>query len=107
MPALLSSAPFAASTVSTSLTRSEPFSDEEPKLLKGIGAVLDCRYRMIADPDRAEQRFELFRGLPEDRYISACIERTPYAQEIWQGPDRVEDAIEVLRTSSSSCWLLR
>jgi hypothetical protein len=55
---------------------------------------------MIADTDRAEKRFELFRGLPEDRYVPACLDGAPYAQDIWQGPDRVEDTIEVLRTSS-------
>ena len=70
-----------------SLARNEPFSTQELKLVKGIGAVLDSRYRMIADTDRAEQRFELFRGLPEDRYVSACVDGAPYAQEIWQGPD--------------------
>jgi hypothetical protein len=86
------------------LTRNEPFSSEELRLLRGIGAVLDSRYRMIADTDRAEQRFELFGGLPEDRYVSACIDGAPYAQAIWQGPDRVEDAIEVLRTSSLSTY---
>lgn len=87
-----------------SLRRAEPFSDEELKLLKGIGAVLESRYRMLVDIDRVQQRFELFHGLPEDRYVSACIEPAPYAQEIWQGPDRVEDAIEVLRTSSLSTY---
>ena len=47
-----------------SLTRKEAFSPQELKLLQGIGAVLDSRYRMIADTDRAEKRFKLFRGLP-------------------------------------------
>jgi hypothetical protein len=87
-----------------SLTRNEAFSTQELKLLKGIGAVLDSRYRMIADTDRVEKRFELFRGLPEDRYVSASIDGVPYAQDIWQGPDRVEDTIEVLRTSSLSTY---
>ena len=87
-----------------SLTRNEPFSAQELKLLKGIGAVLDSRYRMIADTNRAEKRFELFRGLPEDRYVSACIDGAPYVQESWQGPDRVEDTIEVLWTSSLSTY---
>src|SRR6202008_2915157 len=32
-----------------SLTRNGAFSTQELKLLKGIGAVLDSRYRMIAD----------------------------------------------------------
>jgi hypothetical protein len=85
-----------------SLTRNEAFSAQELTLLKGIGVVLDSRYRMIADTDRTEKRFELFRGLPEDRYVSASIDGAPYAQDIWQGPDRVEDTIEVLRTSSLS-----
>jgi len=87
-----------------SLTRDEPFSDAERELLSSIGAVLECRYRMIVDDARVEQRFELFRGLPEDRYVSACIEGAPYKQKIWQGPDRVEDGIEVLRTSSLSTY---
>ena len=87
-----------------SLTRNDAFSTQELKLLKGIGAVLDSRYRMIANTDRAEKRFELFRGLPEDRYISASIDGAPYAQEIWQGPDRVEDTVEVLRASSLSTY---
>ena len=87
-----------------SLTRDEPFSEAELKLLTSIGAVLDFRYRMIVDVNRAEQRFELFRGLPEDRYVSAYIDGAPYAQKVWEGPDRVEDAIEVLRTSSLSTY---
>jgi hypothetical protein len=87
-----------------SLTRDEPFSDAELKLLRSIGAVLDSRYRMIVDTARVEQRFELFRGLAEDRYVSGYIDGTPYAGKVWQGPDRVEDAIEVLRTSSLSTY---
>src|ERR1700723_3954877 len=83
-----------------SLTRDEPFSDAELKLLTGIGAVLDSRYRMIVDATRVEQRFELFRGLAEDRYVSGYIDGAPYEQKEWKGPDRVEDAIEVFRPSS-------
>jgi hypothetical protein len=87
-----------------SLARDEPFSEAELKLLTSIGAVLDSRYRMIVDATQVEQRFELFRGLPEDRYVSAYIDGAPYAQKVWEGPDRVEDAIEVLRTSSLSTY---
>ncbi|MCU1298041.1 MAG: hypothetical protein JWO91_2319 [Acidobacteriaceae bacterium] len=85
-----------------SLTRDEAFSDAELKLLTGIGAVLDSRYRMLVDATRVEQQFDLFRGLAEDRYVSAYIDATPYVKKVWKGPDRVEDAIEVLRTSSLS-----
>ena len=86
------------------LTREEPFSESEIKLINSIGAVLDSRYRMILDTDRVEQRFELFRGLPEDRYVSAFLDGAPYKGPVWTGPDRMEDAIEVLRTSSLSTY---
>lgn len=87
-----------------SLTRDEPFSDSEIKLLGSIGAVLDARYRMIRETDKVEQRFELFRGLPEDRYVSAFVDRAPFGELVWKGPDRIEDAIEVLRTTSLSTY---
>jgi len=87
-----------------SVVRETPFSDSELKLLRAIGAVLDSRYHMIADNTQVEQRFELFRGLPEDRYVSSYIDGNSYANHGWQGPDRVHDAIEVLRTSSLSTY---
>jgi hypothetical protein len=90
--------------VRCSLTRDESFSDAELRLVTSIGAVLGARYRMIRDADRVEQRFELFRGLPEDRYVSAFIDGAPYNEPVWKGPDRVEDAIEVLRTTSLSTY---
>jgi len=90
--------------VRCSLRRDEPFSEAELRLLASIGAVLGARYRMITDTDRVEQRFELFGGLPEDRYVSAFIDVTPYNDAVWKGPDRVEDAIEVLRTTSLSTY---
>jgi hypothetical protein len=86
------------------LDNGKPFSESELKLLKSIGTVLDSRYRMIIDPSLVEQRFELFRGLPEDRYISAYVDSRPYAGGVWMGPDRVEDVIEVLRTTSLSTY---
>jgi DisA bacterial checkpoint controller nucleotide-binding len=89
---------------SCSLTRDEPFSDSELRLLTSIEAVLGARYRMIRDADRVEQRFELFRGLPEDRFVSAYVDRSPFSELVWKGPDRVEDAIEVLRTTSLSTY---
>jgi hypothetical protein len=86
------------------LDNGKPFSDSELKLLKSIGTVLDSRYRMILDPALVDQRFELFRGLPEDRYVSAYVDSRPYAGAVWTGPDRVEDVIEVLRTTSLSTY---
>jgi len=87
-----------------SLTREEPFSRAEGKLLKSIGAVLDSRYRMLVDNTPVEQRFEIFRGLPEDRYVSAYINGASCTEKVWEGADRVHDAIEVLRTTSLSTY---
>ena len=58
-----------------SLARDEPFTQSELKLLRSIEAVSDSRYRMIVDATSVEQRVELFRGLPEDRYVSAYLAR--------------------------------
>src|SRR5882762_5443089 len=66
------------------VTREEAFSDAEVKLLTSIGTVLDSRYRMLVDTVGVEQRFELFRGLAEDRYVSAYIDAAPYAQKVWK-----------------------
>ena len=70
-----------------SLTRDEPFSDSEIRLLTSIGAVLGARYRMIQAADRVEQRFELFRGLPEDRYVSAYVHQRHITN--WCGRGRI------------------
>jgi hypothetical protein len=86
------------------ITRVEPFSEAEVRMLKSIGSVLDSRYRMIMDTAQVQQRLEFFRGLPEDRYVSAWVDGAPYADRIGDGPDRVEDAIEVLRTCSLSTY---
>jgi hypothetical protein len=86
------------------LDNGKPLGDSELRLLKSIGAVLDSRYRMIRDQSLVEQRSELFRGLPEDRYVSAFIDSRPYAGKVWEGPDRVEDVIEVLRTTALSTY---
>jgi hypothetical protein len=86
------------------LTRDEPFTESELRLLRSIGTVLDSLYRTIVDDTRVEQRFELFRGLLEDRYVSAYIDRTPYNELGWKELDRMEEAIEVLRISSLSTY---
>jgi hypothetical protein len=43
---------------------------------------------------------ERFWGLPEDRYVSAFLDPRPYAESLQSRPDRIADAIEVLRTSA-------
>ncbi len=74
----------------------------ERALLAGIGRVLGTRYVLHDSATPTAQVFHLFRGLPEDRYISAFLEElaTPGSARPVEGPDRITDAIEVLRASA-------
>jgi hypothetical protein len=83
-----------------------PFTAHEERLLKSIGAVLSTRYHLLFNTDLAAQSFHLFRGLPEDRYVSAFLEPAPYRSvEALPGiTDRVAEAIEVLRASALTTY---
>ncbi len=89
-----------------SLTASSKLTDHERRLLRSIGMVLSARYQLITNQALAAQSFELFRGLPEDRFVSAFLDSGPHAnaEAIAGMPDRIADAIEVLRTSSMSTY---
>ena len=88
------------------LSASSKLSDHERRLLRSIGMVLSARYQLITNEALAAQSFQLFRGLPEDRFVSAFLDPTPHssAEAIADVPDRVADSIEVLRTSSMSTY---
>jgi hypothetical protein len=79
-----------------------PFTESERRLIHAIGRVLTARYQALFNPDIAAKNFHLFHGLPEDRYVSAFLDPTPYENlETLAGKqDRVADAIEVLRSSA-------
>ena len=85
---------------------SNKLSDHERRLLRSIGMVLSARYQLLTNEELAAQSFQLFRGLPEDRFISAFLDPSAPQQRrsIAELPDRVADAIEVLRTSSMSTY---
>ena len=89
-----------------SLTASSKLSDHERRLLRSIGMVLSARYQLLTNEALAAQSFQLFRGLPEDRFVSAFLDPGPHtsAEAIAEIPDRIADAIEVLRTSSMSTY---
>ncbi len=89
-----------------SLSASSKLSDHERRLLRSIGMVLSARYQLLTHEALAAQSFQLFRGLPEDRFVSAFLDPTPNssAEAIAGIPDRIADAIEVLRTSSMSTY---
>jgi len=88
------------------LAASSKLSDHERRLLRSIGQVLSARYQLLTNETLAAQSFQLFRGLPEDRFVSAFLDPGPHssAEAIAGIPDRIADAIEVLRTSSMSTY---
>ncbi len=79
-----------------------PFSECQLRLLGAIGSVHSVRYRSIFSAASASSSFELFQGLPEDRYVSAFLDHEPYLNEdeVPVNRDVVASAIEVLRESS-------
>jgi hypothetical protein len=76
----------------------------ETKLLRSIARVLSLRYQMLVDSAVAAERIDLFRGLPEDRFVSAYLDPAPYSQGSPLMLDRVAEAIDVLRISSTSTY---
>jgi hypothetical protein len=80
----------------------QPFTENEVRLVAAIGSVLSARYRSIFSAESAATTLQLFRGLPEDRFVSAFLDPFPYLDEtaLPTARDYVADAIEVLRESS-------
>jgi hypothetical protein len=83
-----------------------PFTEGERRLIHAIGQVLTARYQALFNPDIATKNFHLFRGLPEDRYVSAFLDPAPYTnlETLTAKQDRVADAIEALRVSSLTTY---
>jgi hypothetical protein len=89
-----------------SLRLHHAFSEHEYRLLKGIGTVLSTRYELVSGQNWAMRSAQLFRGVPEDRYVSAFVDPSPHssASAANHEPDRITAAIEVLRTSSMTTY---
>lgn len=85
---------------------SGPFTDSQVRIVRRVGDVLQARYQILMDGQRAVENFHLFRGLPEDRYVSAYLDPGPYKSggSLAAAGDRVTSAIEVLRVSSSTTY---
>jgi hypothetical protein len=78
------------------------FTESEMRVIVAVGNVLAARFRSFFDTTTAAATLALFRGLPEDRYISAFLDPFAYHgdSEIPTRQDYIADAIEVLRESS-------
>jgi hypothetical protein len=80
------------------------FTANETRLLRSIVGVLSLRYQLLIDSAVAAERIDMFRGLAEDRFVSAYLDPAPYDHDSPPVFDRVAEAIEVLRISSSSTY---
>ncbi|MGH9631814.1 MAG: hypothetical protein ACRD7E_26210 [Bryobacteraceae bacterium] len=83
-----------------------PLTPNELRLLEGIGAVISARYRLLFNATLAATSFDMFRGLPEDLFVSAYLDPSPYKdlRVLERNPDRIASAIEVLRASSLATY---
>jgi hypothetical protein len=80
-----------------------PLSEDEAALVGAVNRVLAARYRSLFTPSTDVKSFSLFRGLPEDHYVSAYLDPSPY-QQFGITKDRIADAIELLRLTSLTTY---
>ena len=61
-------------------SRSGDFTDSQARMARRVGNVLQARHQILVDGQRAVENFDLFRGVPEDRYVSAYLDPQPLPQ---------------------------
>ena len=88
------------------LTHRREFSDHEERMLRGISRFLSTRYQLLFDREIGARNLPIFGGVTEDRYVSAFLEGKVFddAASAATLPDRISEAIEVLRISALSSY---
>jgi hypothetical protein len=88
------------------LTNHREFSDHEQRMVRSICRFLSTRYELLFDREIAAQNLPIFGGLTEDRYVSTFLDPRVFddANSAATLPDRVSEAIEVLRISALSSY---
>src|SRR6266566_8802030 len=88
------------------LTSHRELSDHEQKMLRSIGRFLSTRYKLLFDSETAARNMPIFGGLTEDRYVSTFLDGRVFddTRSAATLPDRISDAIEVLRISALSSY---
>src|SRR5258708_27042811 len=88
------------------LNNQKELSDHEQKMLRSIGRFLSTRYALLFDSEAAARNMPIFGGLTEDRYVSTFLDGRVFGDTRSAAtlPDRVSDAIEVLRISALSSY---
>jgi hypothetical protein len=85
---------------------SRALTEEEVGLIAAVSNVLAARYRSLFNATSNATSFGLFRGLPEDHYVSAFLDASPYLEADIDpsAHDRISDALEVLRITSLTTY---
>lgn len=76
--------------------------DEEVRLIRAMGAVLDLNYQILFRRS-GMSILHLLRGMPEDHYVAARLEPSAYAPGS-AGPSRVAEAVLTLRTMALATY---
>ena len=88
------------------LTNRTALTDHEQRMLRSIGRFLSTRYELLFDREIAARNLPIFGGLTEDRYVSTFLDPKVFndASTAATLPDRISEAIEVLRISALSSY---
>jgi hypothetical protein len=88
------------------LTNHREFSDHQQRMVRSIVKFLSTRHELLFNRDAAAQHMPIFGGLTEDRYVSTFLDGRVFddAVSVATLPDRVSEAIEVLRISALSSY---
>src|SRR5215472_6793863 len=75
-------------------------------MVRSIARFLSTRYELLFDREIAARNTPIFGGLTEDRYVSTFLDGRIFgdARSDSTLPDRVSEAIEVLRISALSSY---
>lgn len=88
------------------LTNGRDFTDHEKRMVRSIGRFLSTRYELLFDTEAPAGNMPFFGGLTEDRYVSTFLDGRVFGdtRSATTFPDRVSEAIEVLRISALSSY---
>jgi hypothetical protein len=92
--------------ISYAVTNYRGLSDHEQRMVRSIGKFLSTRHELLFDARAGAGNMPIFGGLTEDRYVSTFLEGRVFddTNSAARFPDRVSNAIEVLRISALSSY---
>ena len=88
------------------LSNHREFTDHQQRMVRSIAKFLTTRHELLFNRDVAAQNMPIFGGLTEDRYVSTFLDGRVFddAVSVAALPDRISEAIEVLRISALSSY---